>query len=207
MRAGSQRNPIEIQRKVQVGVDSLNAPNMVWQTWREPFAELTVLRGREHFDSQTKQRYSEEVWQFRVRYVEVEGIDASMRVVYDGTEFDIKAIRPDGQKRVDCIIECTVQDAVLGAAPLAIAIKQAIQQGKVGVVYGGFSLSAAGGSGAGYIFAIASGALPAGLSMNASTGAIAGTPSATGTSAVTFKVTDSAGEVAALPSIDLTVTA
>ncbi|CDX26671.1 hypothetical protein MPL3356_60490 [Mesorhizobium plurifarium] len=207
MRAGSQRNPIEIQRKVQVGVDSLNAPKMVWQTWREPFAEITVLRGREHFDPQTKQRYSEEVWQFCVRYIEVEGVDATMRVLHNGMEFDIKAIRPDGQKQIDCILECTVQDAVLGPAPLSIAIKQAIPQGNVGVAYGGFSLTAAGGSGTGYTFAISSGTLPAGLALNASTGAISGTPTAAETSAVVFKVTDSAGAVAPLPSIDLTMTA
>lgn len=202
MRAGALRNPIVIERRVQVGVDSTNAPNMVWQTWREPFAELTVLRGREHFDALTKQRYSEEVWQFRVRYVEVDGVDATMRVVHDGMNFDIKAIRPDGQKRIDCILECIIQDIVLGAAPLSIAIKEEITDGNVGDAYGGFTVEAAGGE-APYVFS--STGLPDGLTLNSSTGMVSGISTAPGTFNVDIGVTDGAGDTAALPTFEIVV--
>jgi hypothetical protein len=51
------------------------------------------------------------------------------------------------------------------------------------------SLAASGGS-APYTWSIASGSLPAGLSLDASTGALTGVPSSPGTSTVTFRVTD-----------------
>lgn len=54
------------------------------------------------------------------------------------------------------------------------------------------SLTASGGHG-GNSWSIASGSLPAGLSINSSTGAIAGTPSSTGTSSFTVRVTDGQG--------------
>jgi len=52
-------------------------------------------------------------------------------------------------------------------------------------------LTASGGSSP-YTFSIQSGTLPAGLSLDAPSGTISGTPSAAGTSTVSFKVTDSA---------------
>jgi hypothetical protein len=51
------------------------------------------------------------------------------------------------------------------------------------------TVSATGGSGS-YTFAVSSGSLPSWLSLNASTGALSGTPSSTGTSSFTIKATD-----------------
>lgn len=50
-----------------------------------------------------------------------------------------------------------------------------------------------------YTFSIASGALPAGLSLNASTGVVSGVPSAAGTFAFTIQVTDSLFSTALAP--------
>jgi hypothetical protein len=52
------------------------------------------------------------------------------------------------------------------------------------------TLAASGGTSP-YTWAVASGTLPAGLSLNPATGAITGTPTAAGTSTVTFRLTDS----------------
>jgi PKD repeat protein len=52
------------------------------------------------------------------------------------------------------------------------------------------TVSATGGSGT-YTFAVTSGSMPSGLSLNASTGVVSGTPTATGTSSFTFTATDS----------------
>lgn len=53
-------------------------------------------------------------------------------------------------------------------------------------------------------WSIASGSLPQGLSLNASTGVISGTPAATGSFAITFRVTDAAGAASTAP-LNLTV--
>jgi Putative Ig domain len=64
-----------------------------------------------------------------------------------------------------------------------------------------FTLEASGGSGT-KSWSIASGALPAGLNLDAASGTISGTPSASGQSSVSFKVQDSGGS-ATTPSLDL----
>ncbi|BCH33127.1 hypothetical protein MesoLjLc_50570 [Mesorhizobium sp. L-8-10] len=204
MRSGALRNVLTIQRKIQVGVTDLNAPNFLWQDWRTPFCEVTVRRGREHFDPQTKQRYSEDVWHFRVRYTEVIGADATMRISFEGMLFDIKSVRPDAQYRQDCIVECTIQDFFLESRALSIAIKEAIPAGTVGVAYGGFTVTAVGGT-APYTFVEESGTLPPGLSIDPSTGAVSGTPLTAGAYSVDIQVTDADGTIATLPAFTITI--
>lgn len=69
--------------------------------------------------------------------------------------------------------------------------------GTVGTPYS-TTLQASGGTGP-YTFSIASGALPAGLTLNAATGVISGTPSAAGASAFTAQVRDAGGNTASGP--------
>ncbi|MGY3909028.1 Ig domain-containing protein, partial [Aeromonas bestiarum] len=63
-----------------------------------------------------------------------------------------------------------------------------LSNGTVGTSYSA-TLTASGGT-APYTYAITAGSLPAGLSLNTSTGAISGTPSASGTSNLTVTATD-----------------
>lgn len=199
-------HPIKIERKIQIGLLDLGDPKYVWQTFVEVFSEVSVHRGREHFDQATKQRYSEDVWHFRVHYEDVTGIDSSMRVVDEaGQIYDIKSIRPDAEYRQDCIIECTAQDAVVGAAPLAGYIDEAIPAGVSGKAYEGFTVKAKGGV-TPYVFSAVSG-LPAGLSVNSSTGAIAGTPTVPGVASLVIKVRDAARNEHVLPAIAITISA
>jgi large repetitive protein len=58
-----------------------------------------------------------------------------------------------------------------------------------------------------YTYAISSGALPAGLTLNTGTGAITGTPTAGGTFNPTFRVTDASGATATSSAITLTINA
>lgn len=206
MRSGALRDQLTIQRRVQVGVSALNAPNFEWQDFVTPFCEIAVKRGREHFDVGTKQRYGEDVWIFRVRYDDVAGADESMRISFDSSLFDIRSIRPDRQYRRDVLIECVAQDFVLQAAALAIAIETTIPDGANGIAYGGFTVSASGGTSP-YVFSVASGTLPTGLSLNASTGAVTGTPTVVDDFDFVLRVTDAAHARADLPSITITVSA
>ena len=73
----------------------------------------------------------------------------------------------------------TINPATLPAGTKALAYSQ--------------SLSATGGSGP-YTYALSSGALPAGLALNTTTGAITGTPTANGLANFTVRVTDGNGD-------------
>ncbi|MFA7249634.1 MAG: Ig domain-containing protein, partial [Dehalococcoidia bacterium] len=83
----------------------------------------------------------------------------------------------------------SVQGKITGAAP--VHLDDDTPAGKVGVAYSG-SLTASGGT-APYTYSVHSGALPGGLSLNASTGAITGTPTAVGTFNFTAKVVAASG--------------
>lgn len=96
-----------------------------------------------------------------------------------------------------------VTDSVGGAATKALSITivagptidtASLPNGEVGVAYS--QMLAASGGIPPYTWSISSGALPAGLSLNASSGAITGTPTTTGTSNFTARVADSLGGMA-----------
>lgn len=111
MHTGALRNVITIEERTEASRDRLNAPVYSWSTWREPYAEVVARRGSELYDPDTKQRYSQTFVRFRCRFDDVDGLDTAMRIVFDGQTYDIRNILPDHQRRVDCIIEATVQDA------------------------------------------------------------------------------------------------
>ena len=211
MRTGALQNLITIQRKVQLGVTKLNEPNWVWQDFSADVpVEVTVVRGKEHFDSQTKQRYSEDVYRFRMDYDEAVGIEASMRVLFEDIVLDIKAILPDNQMRDDCVIECTMQDGVVQGKAISIAIETAIEDGIVGEAYESFTLLVVNGT-APYTFSdvdsfTAASTLPPGLTIN-SDGEVTGTPTAAGTYSVVLTVKDSANQTTSTPAFDIVVTA
>lgn len=89
------------------------------------------------------------------------------------------------------LINCT---RTASAATLQVATV-AVPAGYVAVTYSA-SLTATGGSGAGYTWSISAGALPTGLSLAAPTGIISGNPTVAGSSAITVKVTDSLANTA-----------
>jgi hypothetical protein len=92
-------------------------------------------------------------------------------------------------------------DFVIGISdPLSITTTSLT--GQFGTAFSG-SVAAAGGF-TPYTFSVASGALPGGLSLNASTGAITGTATASGTFPVTFRVTDARGQ-SATGAVNITI--
>jgi hypothetical protein len=93
----------------------------------------------------------------------------------------------------------------LTIAPTGLAITTAsLPSGQVGTAYSA-TLAASGGT-APYSWAVTSGVLPAGLTLNASTGAITGTPTAAvNATLLTFQVTDS-GTRAQNKSVNFTLT-
>jgi hypothetical protein len=102
------------------------------------------------------------------------------------------------------LIRATVQDAandvytfsqtvtITVAAVVATIDGGALPDATVGVAYS-HDIDATGGVGAPYIFSLQSGTLPAGITLDSSTGALTGTPTTAGTHTLTFRATDSEG--------------
>ncbi|MGH7899848.1 MAG: Ig domain-containing protein, partial [Candidatus Binatia bacterium] len=80
----------------------------------------------------------------------------------------------------------------------ALQASSAVRAGEVGVRYTG-AIRGAGGVRP-LTWSVASGTLPAGLSLSTTTGAIGGVPRAAGRFALTFAVTDSAGQRVTVPA-------
>ena len=88
----------------------------------------------------------------------------------------------------------SVNLALTIAAPPLVITTTSLPSGKVGTAYSA-TLAAAGGTKP-FTWSLTTGKLPTGLSLNPSTGAVTGTPSAPANNlALTFKVTDSGGPV------------
>jgi putative Ig domain-containing protein len=80
----------------------------------------------------------------------------------------------------------------------ALQATSAVRQGEVGVKYSG-AIRATGGV-APLAWSIATGPLPDGLSLNRTTGRLSGVPRAAGATALTFAVTDAAGQQKTVPA-------
>lgn len=93
----------------------------------------------------------------------------------------------------------------VGATGSALALYgDPVLTGTVGVSYS-FQLGASGGVQP-YTFAVASGTLPSGISLNASTGLVSGTPTAAATSSnIVLRVNDAAGETVSLAPFSVTI--
>jgi hypothetical protein len=93
-------------------------------------------------------------------------------------------------------------------ATMALAIiGTPVTTGTADTPYAGFTVRSQGGAGP-HTYSLVSGALPAGLTLNATTGAVAGTPTVAGLSAgLVIRSTDRLGRTADLASFDITVAA
>jgi uncharacterized repeat protein (TIGR01451 family) len=87
-------------------------------------------------------------------------------------------------------IASTTCSFTINAAPSVTCPSTALSTGTVGAVFNSGAIVAAGGT-APLTFSVATGALPAGLTLNTATGAVTGTPTAAGS--FTLKVTDTNG--------------
>ncbi len=103
--------------------------------------------------------------------------------------FTAQVVDSTGSKAGTTTANCSIV-----IAPPAINLACAASTGQVGVAYNS-SLVATGGVPP-YTFSIISGSLPAGLTLNSSTGAITGTPTSNGTFNFTAQVVDSTGSKA-----------
>lgn len=134
------------------------------------------------------------------------GNNLSLATTCPGLSFDTSTAIITGTPSAACIIQnasVSVRDAFDGkyATSPAFTISMSSTQApsgtytpdaNVGIAYSS-SIPAPSGGVTPYTWSLASGSLPAGLSINSASGTIAGTPTATGTSTFTVKVTDANG--------------
>ena len=113
MRGGQLRNQITIQSRTQSGTDRQNAPIYTWATFKEVFSEIFARRGGEKFSEENKQRVSQDYYMFRCRFYDVDGVNATMRILFDGQLYDIRGVMPDHNRRGHVLIEATLQDGTL----------------------------------------------------------------------------------------------
>jgi hypothetical protein len=93
----------------------------------------------------------------------------------------------------------------ISVAPLSVTTtSSSLPVGVVGSVYAGATLQATGGISP-YTWSVTTGSLPAGLTLNAATGAISGTPTASGTTNFTVTVTDSETPTAKTATANLSI--
>lgn len=112
MRGGVLKNLLKIERRVQAGKDSLGQPIIDWVLFKRLYGQVVAYRGAEAMSADF-QRYQSTVYRFRVRRAEVAGVDATMRLVFDGGFYDIRALLPDEQNRQDAMIEATIQNRTI----------------------------------------------------------------------------------------------
>ena len=91
------------------------------------------------------------------------------------------------------------QNGTVSSLSVALSLAATTPAGETTVAYVGY-LVATGGT-APYSYSISAGSLPAGLSVNASTGGISGTPSATGSFSFTALVTDATSTTATIAAL------
>jgi len=90
-----------------------------------------------------------------------------------------------------------LQFTITIGAGITISTASPLTPGVQGTAYAGETMAATGGTGSySWTWAAASGSLPAGLALNSSTGAISGTPTASGTYSIVVKATDTASNTA-----------
>lgn len=87
MRAGDLRQRVTIQRRVETP-NSFGALERSWEDVATVWAAVEPLQGREFFAS--KEMYSEVQYRVRMRYRE--GVEPTMRVLWNGLALDIKAV-------------------------------------------------------------------------------------------------------------------
>lgn len=101
MRIGSLDRPIQLQRLVRTQ-DETGAENEAWATFVSTFANIKHLSGLETVRSEVPISVVKASIRIRLR----DDVDATCRVLYRGTIYDIKAVMPDLESREYLDLAC-----------------------------------------------------------------------------------------------------
>lgn len=115
MRSGGNRAEVEILHKQEGDRDKFGVPAITWPVFVSPNAKVYIKRGGEQFRNGVS--YSADVAVFEFRYEDVEGIDSTMRIRFEGQIYEIKSIMPDLMKRKSTIVDAVIYNAKQGGNP------------------------------------------------------------------------------------------
>lgn len=207
MRLGRLDKLITIERRILVGASSMNEPQYEFETYRRCWAEAYDVRSAEAFSEDTKQRYAETTTRFRVHYGDAVGLDATMRIRYEGRLYDIKSILVDHVRKQTATIDAVAQSVTVGGAVLE-AVADVPDNATVGNLFQAI-ITIFGGQ-APYSVSVADSpaVLPPGLALVQSSDnawAIEGFPVAVGTWPISLVVSDAAGNIAAIEPFTITI--
>lgn len=102
MQAGKLRHRVQIQQHVQ-GYDEAGQPIQEWQTVANVWAAVEPLRGRELLAAMALT--NETTTRIRIRYHP--GITGAMRVLFDGTAYNITSVIEVETRRREIQLICT----------------------------------------------------------------------------------------------------
>ena len=94
MQAGTLNHRINIEQR-SAGEDALGQPVETWELVAAVWANVRHLSGV----GAIKAGADVSLVQASIRIRQRAGIDAGMRVTYDGRQYDIKAVLPDGKRQ------------------------------------------------------------------------------------------------------------
>lgn len=108
MRNGPRKNAVRIERKALTTESDINEQTETWVTWRNNcLCSIVDRRGQEVNDP--AQRYSETETRFQFSYYDVDGMDETMRIIFNSVIYDIKAILRDEQDHQGTLVVATRQ--------------------------------------------------------------------------------------------------
>lgn len=112
MRGGKLRAEVQILHKVEGATDEYGVPSITWATFVTANAHVYLKRGGEQFKNGVS--YSEDVAVFTFRYEDVDGLNSTMRISFEGQIYEIKAVLPDLLKHRSTIVDAVIYNAEQG---------------------------------------------------------------------------------------------
>ncbi|WP_370677637.1 phage head closure protein [Pleomorphomonas sp. PLEO] len=115
MRSGRNRAEVQILHMQEGTTDEYGVPATTWPVFIEANASVFIKRGGEQFKNGVS--YSADTAVFTFRYEDVDGINSTMRINFDGQLYEIKSILPDLMKHESTIVDAVIYNAQQGGTP------------------------------------------------------------------------------------------
>jgi head-tail adaptor len=107
MRAGSLTDIVCIERPIATRDSVTNEEISSWEVWRSAWASVSYGRGAERLEGSVRIAVSSV--KFTVRFEDANGVDVTMRIVFEGGYYDVINVMPDYTDRRYIVIETVIE--------------------------------------------------------------------------------------------------